>query len=240
MILPTPTPRPRQERTPQRLLRALLGVWDRLAIYLPLTLMGVLALITYWMVRITPQLSEPQAPRTATNEVDFFMRGAVMKTYDQNGRLQNQLTGGEMRHYSGSASVEIDQARWWSKGLDGRITLASAQQARSKDDGSEVQLMGQAVVVREALQSPTGKPLPRIEFRGEFLQIFANDERLTSHLPVLILSGDDRFSGDSFRYDHIERRVEFTGRARAVLVPDATAKPTGKATGKPSNSRARR
>lgn len=223
MTLPALASRPGTPRAPWRLLRALLNVWDRLAIYLPLALMGVLALLTYWMVRITPQLTETQAPKPADHEVNFFMRGAVMKTYDTNGRLQNQLTGAEMRHYADNATMEIDQARWWSKGVDGRITLASAGQALTEDNGSQVQLMGQAVVVREALPRPGGKPLPRLEFRGEFLHIYAKDERLKSHLPVQILSDEDQFSGDTFRYDHLERSVELTGRAKARLVPDAAS-----------------
>lgn len=37
---------------------------DRLAIYLPVLLMGVLALGTYWLVRTTPVFS-PEAPARA-------------------------------------------------------------------------------------------------------------------------------------------------------------------------------
>lgn len=200
-----------------QVLRGLWRVWDRLAIYLPLVLMGLLALLTYWMVRITPQLVEPEGPRVPVHEVDFFMRDAVMKAYDSDGRLQYQLAGSEMRHYADNASIEIDHPRWWGQGPDGRITRASARRAMSKDDGSEVQLLGQAVVVRESLAQPRGRDLPRLEFRGEFLHIFARDERVNSHLPVQFFSGDDRFSADSFRYEHLDRVVELQGRVRAQL-----------------------
>lgn len=203
--------------TGRRMLHALWRAWDQLAIYLPLLLMGVLALATYWMVRVTPEVSEPQTRRPQAHEVDFFMRGAVVKTYDAQGRLQNQLTGAEMRHYANNASVEVDRPRWQGVGPGGRVTRASAQRAMSKDDGSEVQLLGQAVVVREAA-ALGGKPLPRQEFRGEFLHIFSADDRVLSDKPVRFFSGDDEFSAESFRYDHQQRVIDLQGRVRATLI----------------------
>ena len=38
------------------------ATWDRLAIYLPVMLMGVLALGTYWLARNTPTFSMPGIP----------------------------------------------------------------------------------------------------------------------------------------------------------------------------------
>ena len=34
--------------------RILLGLWDRLSLYLPIALMGLVALGTYWLVQSTP------------------------------------------------------------------------------------------------------------------------------------------------------------------------------------------
>lgn len=209
-------PRPRQ------LLRAVLAVWDRLAIYLPMVLMAVLALLTYWMVRLAPQLAEPQEPQPKAHEVDFFMRGATIRTYDKDGRLQSQLFGTEMRHYDDNATVEVDHPRWKSTAPDGRVTHATARRALSRDDGSELQLFNDAVVVRDPLATARSGLLPRQEFRGDFLHVFAKDERMTSHLPVRFFSAQDEYSGDSFRYDHLNRVVELEGRARARIMPRAT------------------
>jgi hypothetical protein len=54
---------------------------DHLSIYLPVILMGVLALGTYWLVRTTPVFRRPQqAPR---HEPDYFMRDFAVKTFDR-------------------------------------------------------------------------------------------------------------------------------------------------------------
>lgn len=206
-----------------QLLRLAFGLWDRLAIYLPLVLMGLLSLLTYWMVRITPALTEPEEVRPAVHEVDFYMRGARVKTYDKDGGLQAQLSGAEMRHYGDNEAVEIDQPRWQSTAPDGRLTLATARRAISLGDGSEVQLMGDAVVVRQAWAAPRSTAQPRMEYRSEYLHIFARDDRVESHLPVRFFSGRDEFGADSFRYDHLGRTIELEGRATARLLPRASA-----------------
>lgn len=203
------------------LLRLAFGLWDRLAIYLPLVMMGLLSLLTYWMVRITPALVERDQVRPAVHEVDFYMRGARVKTYDKDGRLEAQLSGVEMRHYDDNAMVEIDQPRWQSIAPDGRPTLATARRALSRDDGSEVQLVGDAVVVREAWAVLLSAAQPRLEYRSEYLHIFARGERVESHLPVRFLSGSDEFGANSFNYDHPSRTIELEGRAFARLMPRA-------------------
>jgi lipopolysaccharide export system protein LptC len=196
--------------------RVLRQVWEQLAIYLPLVLMGLLALLTYWMVRIAPETPEPQARRPLAHEVDSFMRGAVVRSYDAQGRLQNELTGDEMRHYADNGTVEVDRPRWQGVGPTGHLTRATALRATSTQDGSEVQLQGQAVVVREAGQRQAGS-MAMQEFRSESLRIFTRDERVLSEQPVRFFSGGDEFSADSFHYDHVNAVVELQGRVRARI-----------------------
>ena len=194
--------------------------WEAVSIYLPVLLMGLLALATYWMVQRTPALSEPkEAPKSRAHEVDFFMRGAVIKTYDAAGRLQNELAGAEIRHYSDDKTLEVDQPRLLTIGPDARITRATALKASTVDDGSQVQLMGNAVVVRESSAQMDGRPSPRQELRGEVLIINTQDNWLRSPQPAVLISGQDRFSADSLSYDHRTRVAELQGRVKATLVP---------------------
>ena len=223
MKLPLMIARATPAKRSMQMIRLAFGLWDRLAIYLPLVLMGLLSLLTYWMVRNTPALNEPEEVRAAVHEVDFYMRGAQVNTYDKDGRLQAQLSGAEMRHYGDNDAVEMDLPRWQSTAPDGRVTLATARRGLSRDEGSEVQLMGDAVVVRQAWGSSGSTALPRMEYRSEFLHVFAQNDRIESHLPVRFLSGSDEFAADSFRYDHQGRTLQLEGRVTARIQPRAGA-----------------
>ena len=205
--------------------RGILRLWDRTAIYMPLLMMGVLALGTYWLVRNTPTLGGPQVTLQAGHEVDYFMRKFTVKNFDESGKLKSEIYGTEARHFPDTDILEIDQARIRSITPDGQVTTATAIRAYTNGDGSEVQLTGNARVIREASKDAAGRENPRLEFRGEFLHAFLNEERVTSHKPVLLIRGNDQFTGDNFSYNNLDQVALLKGRVRGVLMPKSPRRP---------------
>jgi lipopolysaccharide export system protein LptC len=199
-------------------LRGFGRAWDRISIYLPVILMGLLALGTYWLARNTPSFSQPGVQQPATHEPDYFLRGFSVKSFEPTGRLRSEIRGVEARHYPDTDTMEIDQPRIRSYNERGALTVATAKRGISNADGSEVQLIGDAVVTREGAGA-NGKPQPRMEIRGEFLHAFTEEERVKSHLPVTIRRGDDVFHANSLDYDNLERVLEMRGRVRGILQP---------------------
>jgi lipopolysaccharide export system protein LptC len=193
--------------------------WERVSVYLPIILMALIALGTYWLARNTPSLAVPEAPRAPTHEPDYSMRGFSVKTFDAAGRLKSEVRGTEARHFPDTDTLEIDQPRIRSFGDRGEVTVATARLALSNADGSEVQLFGDAVVVREPGTNAQGQPLPSLEFRGDFLDAFINSERVKSNKPVELKRGSDRFTADSLDYDNLNRVLVLEGRVHGVLAP---------------------
>jgi lipopolysaccharide export system protein LptC len=181
--------------------------------------MGALALGTYWLVRNTPVFTAQEAPKIAKGEIDYFMRKFTIKSFDEKGQLKSEIYGVEGRHYADSDTLEIDQPRMLSISDAGRPVTSTGNRALSNGDGSEVQLIGNARVVREAVAGTDGKVLPRLEFQGEFLHAFVNEERVKSHLPVLLIRGADQFTGDTFTYDNMTGVAVLKGRVKGQLVP---------------------
>lgn len=196
--------------------------WERVTVYLPIILMAVMALGTYWLARNTPTLGAPEAPVPATHDPDYFMRGFSVKTYDAAGRLKSEVYGSEARHFPDTDTVEIDQPRIRSFGDKGQLTVATARRSLSNGDASEIQLFGDAVVTREARTDAQGRPQPSLRFRGDFLHVFVETERVKSNKPVELTRGGDRFTADSLDYDNLDRLMELRGRVRGVLSPPAS------------------
>lgn len=216
---PMPGAAPNWRRALDRLSR----VWERTSIYIPVLLMGLLALGTYWLVRNTPAALPAEGQRAVSSEPDYYMRRFGIKTFDEAGQLKSDVTGAELRHYPDTDTLEIDKALIRSYSIEGRLTTSTGDRALTNGDGSEVQLIGNARVVRDASVDLNGKAVPRLEFRGEFLHVFVNEERAKSHLPVVINRGNDEFEGDTFAYDNLDRVADLKGRVKAVLMPRAAA-----------------
>ncbi len=191
----------------------------RMSLYLPVVLMGLLALGTYWLVRSTPQLalSEPQA--SVRHEPDYFMRKFSVKTFDEAGRLKSEVVGIDARHFPDTDTLEIDLVRIRAFGEGGRLTTATARRAVTNGDASEVELFGDAHVVREPATDTSGQSQPRSEFRGEFLRALLKAERITSHKPVELIRGHDRFTADTLDFDNIGQVIQLRGHVKGTLQP---------------------
>ena len=197
------------------------GAWDQVSIYLPIILMGVMALGTYWLARNTPTIGLPDAARPARHDPDYYMRDFSVKTFDPSGRLKSEVFGSEARHYPDTDTLEIDKPRIRAFNARGELTVATAVRALTNADGSEVQLIGDAVVTREGAAAANGRSAPTLEFRGEFLHAFLRTEKVKSHKPVTLTRGADTFAADRLDFDNVEHVVGLEGRVRGTLHPSA-------------------
>ncbi len=186
---------------------------DLLSSYLPLMLMAVLALATWWLVK-----NSPRSPATATEpavsaEPDYTMRQFAIERFDATGRLKLRIEGAQLRHFPAFDRVEIQEARIRAIAPDGRVTVAQAQRAVGNGDGSEVQLIGDAEVRSVYRDGQT------LVVRGEFLQAFFVTERLHSDQPVRVTLGGSEFKAMGLDYDNVAQRLDLKGPMRAELPP---------------------
>ncbi|WP_027994589.1 LPS export ABC transporter periplasmic protein LptC [Simplicispira psychrophila] len=193
--------------------------WEGVTLYLPVILMGLLALGTWWLVRNAPQAAAPTVVAAPRHEADYFMTDFSVKNFDASGRLQSEVQGDLARHFPDTDTLDIDQARMRSLAPNGRLTHATANRALTNADGSEVQLFGNAVVTRDAMVPAGGRALPRLEFRSEFLYIWPKTERVSSNQPVVITRGRDQFTADTMAYDNLEQVLQLRGKVRGMLMP---------------------
>ena len=147
------------------------------------------------------------------------MKKFTVKTFDAAGKLKSEVSGAQAKHFPDTDTLEIEGARIRSFDTQGQLTTVTANRAVTNADASEVQLMGNALAVREAVGGQ--KPVPRMEFKGEFLHAFMKTEQLKSNQPVTLTRGTDRFVADAMEYDNLKQVVELRGRVKGTLVPSA-------------------
>lgn len=188
---------------------------DTVSAYLPLLLMGVLAVLTGWLVRNTPDPQPQPVAAAPRSDPDYTMQRFTTERFEADGRLKLRVDGEQMHHYPDTDRVEVIGVRIRAFAPDGRITTASAKRALGNGDGSELQLIGDAEV---AGQDPQGAPFV---IRSEFLHVFLVSERMRTHLPVLMRQGGNEVRAAGLEYDHAAQRLELKGPTRATLPPRA-------------------
>jgi lipopolysaccharide export system protein LptC len=191
--------------------------------YLPVALMALLALGTYWLVQSSPKAGAPTLKESVRHEPDYFMRNFSVRTFLETGRIKSEVFGAAARHFPDSDTTEIDKVRIRAFDDQNQLTTATAKRALTNSDASEVELFGNALVVREAIVDKGVETSPRLEFRGEYLHAFMDTERVVSDKPVELQRGKDVFSADTMEYDNLHQVMIMRGRVKGLLVP-VTAK----------------
>ena len=206
---------PAQSANPRPRMPWHLRLRDVFSAYLPLLLMALLALASWWLVKNSPRPIAAAEERPVSSEPDYTMSGFALERFAADGRLRLRIEGAHMRHFPATDRIEIDDVRIHAVADDGRITLAHARQAIGKGDGSELQLLGGAEVT-----SDDGKGTP-LQMRSEFLHAFLVTERVRSHLPVWVRLGTNEWRAGGLDYDHAARKLDLAGPMRAELAPRA-------------------
>lgn len=194
-------------------------VWEQVTLYLPLVLMGLLALATWWLVRNAPQAMPPETSAPPTHEADYFMRDFSVKSFDVEGRLQSVVRGRLAQHYPDTDTLEIDQVDIRSTNPQGRVMTATARRAISNADGSEVTLLGDAVVERITPAAAGQRAVPVLRLQGQRLQAWVDTERVRSDEPVTLTQGGDTVTGDTLDYDNKAGLLRMDGRVRGLVQP---------------------
>lgn len=194
------------------------AVLDLLLAWLPLLVLSLLLLVTIWLVRTAPSSLQMVNVKAPQHVADYEVRQFTLKTYNLSGQLQSAITGASAQHYEDSLTTLIQEPRLWMYSKEGRVTSATAQRALSNEDGSEVQLMGQARLFREPLSAQS----PAMAVKSEFLHFMANTDSMQTDLPVLITRGHNSFRADRLLADNLNETLNMSGRVKVLLHPQNT------------------
>ena len=195
--------------------------WQRLrdsasaqvGIYLPVVVMALIALGSWWLMRNAPSHEAAPTSLATRHEPDYYMHGFTVQTYNATGALQNELRGTEMLHLPDVDSFKIQSPQFISFDEQGRRMDATAKRATANADASQVELFEQAQVKRA---DPKGAE-PPLSFSGEHLRVLSDAKRVESDQSVVLHRGPDVFKGGSLRYDHSSGQAQLGTPVTAML-----------------------
>lgn len=195
---------------------------EQLSAWIPVLLMALLALGTWWLLSHAPQLAGNTAKAPPSHDPDYEMRDFTVRNFDATGRFTSQVTGVEGWHYPDTDLLEIRDPRMRSIDANGIPTVGRADRAISNPDGTDVKLYDQVRIVRDAVTAPNPHPGPQMEYLGNYLNAFPKEERYTSDQPVELVRGSDHFTGDVFDYDGRTGIANLRGNVHGVIQPAST------------------
>ena len=187
---------------------------DKVTLSLPLIVLGLLAMGSWWLVRSMPELLIATTASTVRQEPDYTLENFSFRSFDATGRMTHELHGEQAKHYPASDELDIQKVRIVSISETGSRINAQALQGIATGDGNQVTLIGEVQAIRPAFGAS-----PRLELHGERLLALVKEHRLLSSEPVRIVRDQDVFTGNSMNFNSDSGEYILQGRVRGLLAP---------------------
>lgn len=187
---------------------------DSLTLYVPLIIMGLMALGSWWLVRSMPDLLSSDVNKPLRTDPDYKLDNFTVKTFDANGRMTRQVSGSSAIHFPQPNELHIQHIQMFALNEAGSEFTARAEKGISSDNDDKFTLIGDVHAVRKA---DAHGPLTQLQ--GERLTAIVQEDRLVSSLPVEITRNRDVFTSNTMDFNTRTGQYLLQGRVRSVLAP---------------------
>ncbi len=155
-------------------------MFTRTAIFFPMLLAGLLAIITFW-INVAVEQQGPKIDGSNRHDPDYTMNNFVTTQTDITGKLRYVLAATEMLHYPDDDSTVLQRPRFTQYTTDKPYTQIEGLRGYISTDGEEIELVDNVKIVRQAFE---GKG--EMQLRTEKLIILPNQDLAKTNSPVVI------------------------------------------------------
>jgi len=190
----------------------------------PLLLMLALAGLTFWLER-TVRDEEGLHPSLRRHDPDYVVDNLTHTRFNVQGLVDSTLAAAKMLHYPDDDSTDLVTPRMvQTKPNEPRVTL-TADRGTVSQDGEEVFLYGNVLVVRDA--SPER---PEQRMRTSFMHVVSGHSVLRTDRDVVITEAERVLSGRGMEYHNDTRELFLRARVRGHFEPRKKAELNSDAT----------
>ena len=150
------------------------------AIVFPLVLLGMLALITFWINK-TVQTPLPKLDGSSRHDADYIVSNFVTTQTDVNGLLRFKLAAVEMKHFPDDDTTALQRPRYTQFSVGKPYTRIEGLHGYMSGDGEQVKLVDQVKVTRQAFAEKG-----EMTVDTNYLEIYPNQELARTESPVII------------------------------------------------------
>jgi lipopolysaccharide export system protein LptC len=161
----------------------------------PLLVALVLAVLSYALERAVRE--GPLGPEPRRHDPDYIVDRLVLTTYAADGAVESRVTADKIVHYPDDGTSDVSEPRVLLSKPDSPRYRARAERGSVADDGEEVFLHGNVVMIREPDAERT-----QARLETDFLHIVGGPAIARSELEVRLQEGTRQLAGRGMEYHH--------------------------------------
>lgn len=183
----------------------------------PLLLMLALAGLTFWLERMVRE-EEGAHPSQRRHDPDYVVDNLIHTRFNVHGMVESTLTATKMLHYPDDDSTDLLSPHLvQSKPNEPRVTV-SAERGALSQDGEEVFLYDNVLLVREA-----GPERSETRMRTSFMHVVQGHSIVRTDRDVVVTEEDRVLSGRGMEYRNDTKELFLRERVRGRFEPSKKA-----------------
>ena len=183
----------------------------------PLLLMLALAGLTFWLERMVRE-EEGAHPSQRRHDPDYVVDNLIHTRFNVQGMVESTLTATKMLHYPDDDSTDLLSPHLvQSKPNEPRVTV-SAERGALSQDGEEVFLYDNVLLVREA-----GPERSETRMRTSFMHVIQGHSIVRTDRDVVVTEEDRVLSGRGMEYRNDTKELFLRERVRGRFEPSKKA-----------------
>lgn len=195
-----------------------LGIGRTLLRLMPLILMGILTLSTFWLVqKNTPPEKSPQE-RVRLHEPDYTIKDGALSALNELGNTKYRILGVKVTHYD-DASIDILRPRMRLLQADKAPVTVKSDTGHLDGDLTILDLYDNASIFRPAQEATATQPATlRMLASSSYFKVLINDDIIESNRPITLEQGMSIMnSTDGGVFNNVEQSMVLSGQVKGRI-----------------------
>ena len=186
---------------------------------MPLILMGLLTLVTFWLVRKNTPPEHSMLERVRLHEPDYVIKNGTLSALNEQGNTKYRILGDKVTHYDDDASIDIDlpRMRLFQPGK-APVTVRS-NTGHLDGDLTILELFDNASIYRPPQPATaTGPATLRMLASSSYFKVLINDDIVQTDKPITLEQGMSvMHSTDGGTFDNIQQSMTLSGQVKGRI-----------------------
>ena len=194
------------------ILRTLLGLT-------PLLLMGLLTLITFYLVEKNTPQEKSTIERVRQHVPDYTINEGILSALNELGSTKYRVKGKKLIHYEDDASIDIMTPRMRLFQADKAPVTVKADTGHLDGDLNIMDLYDNAEIYRPAQPATETQPASlRMLASSSYFKVFINDDIIETNKPVVLEQGMSIMnSNDGGTFNNVDQSMRLSGRVKGRI-----------------------
>jgi lipopolysaccharide export system protein LptC len=186
---------------------------------MPLILMGLLTLLTFWLVQRNTPPEKSTLERVRLHEPDYTIKDGALSALNELGNTKYRILGKKVTHYDDDASIDILTPRMRLFQPDKAPVTVKSDTGHLDGDLTILDLFDNASIFRPAQAASSSQPATlRMLASSSYFKVLINDDIIETNRPITLEQGMSIMnSTEGGIFNNVEQSMVLTGNVKGRI-----------------------